>query len=63
MSANGSLATKPLRAKIHRCLLWSKSGQTRAQLDCPLCAMSKHHRVLLVLRRILPFREAPTAAL
>jgi hypothetical protein len=36
----GSLADKPSRAKTHLCPLWSKSGQTRAQLDCPLCAKS-----------------------
>jgi hypothetical protein len=36
----GSLADKPSGAEIHRCPLWSKSGQTRAQLDCPLCAKS-----------------------
>src|ERR1019366_6563276 len=33
-------ADKPSRAKIHRCPLLSKSGQTRAQLDCPLSATS-----------------------
>jgi len=38
----GSLADKPAPAKIHPCPLWSKSGQTRAQLDCPLCAKSGH---------------------
>src|SRR5476649_467202 len=40
----GSLATKPLRAKIQLCLLWSKSGQTRVPLHCPLCAKSRHDR-------------------
>src|SRR5450631_3050450 len=36
---SGSLADKPSRAKIQFCLLWSKSGQTRVRLDCPLCAI------------------------
>jgi hypothetical protein len=36
--AYGSKADKPSRAKIHLCPLWSKSGQTRAQLDCSLSA-------------------------
>jgi hypothetical protein len=34
----GSKADKPPPIKIDLCLLWSKSGQTRAHLDCPLCA-------------------------
>jgi hypothetical protein len=34
----GSLADKPSVAEIHRCPLWSKSGQTRVRLECPLCA-------------------------
>jgi hypothetical protein len=34
----GSKADKPSRAKIQLCPLWSKSGQTRVRLDCPLCA-------------------------
>src|SRR5450759_3051023 len=38
--AVGSFATEPFRAKIHLCPLWSKSGQTWAQLDCPLSAKS-----------------------
>ena len=38
--AYGSKADKPSRAKIHRCPHWSKSGQTRAQLVCPLSAMN-----------------------
>jgi hypothetical protein len=36
--ADGSKADKPSRAKIYRCPLFAKSGQTRARLDCPLCA-------------------------
>jgi len=36
----GSLADKPSRAKIQLCPLWSNSGQTRALLQCPLCATS-----------------------
>src|SRR5450759_2540159 len=35
-----SKADKPLRAKIQLCPLLSNSGQTRAQLDCPLSANS-----------------------
>src|SRR5450755_3557580 len=31
-------ADNPYPAKVDPCPLWSKSGQTRAQLDCPLCA-------------------------
>jgi hypothetical protein len=37
---SGSLADKPSRAKIEFCPLWSKSGQIRARLDCPLSATS-----------------------
>src|ERR1035437_8159990 len=36
----GSKADNPSAAKIDRCPLWSKSGQTRAELDCPLSATS-----------------------
>ena len=36
----GSLANKLSPAKIDGCPLWSKSGQTRAQLGCPLSANS-----------------------
>src|SRR5450631_350653 len=36
----GSLADKKSRAKIHRCPLWSKSGQKPAKLICPLSANS-----------------------
>src|ERR1039457_6958183 len=39
--AYGSSTDKPLRAEIHLCLLWSKSGQTRVRLDCPLSAISR----------------------
>jgi hypothetical protein len=39
----GSKADKPSRAKINVCSLWSKSGQNRAQLVCPLSAKSRHH--------------------
>src|SRR5450759_3109183 len=38
----GSLSDKPSRAKIHLSPLWSESGQTRAQLDCPLSANRRH---------------------
>src|ERR1017187_6431669 len=38
--AYGSLADKPSGTEIHRCPLWSKSGQTRVRLDCPLSAKS-----------------------
>src|ERR1017187_10461372 len=34
----GSLADKSSRAKIQLCPVLSESGQTRARLDCPLCA-------------------------
>jgi hypothetical protein len=44
----GSLADKPSRAIFHCCPLWSKSGQTRAQLECPLCAISDQtHRNMI----------------
>jgi hypothetical protein len=33
-----SKADKPSRAKIDLCPLWSKSGQTRVRLACPLSA-------------------------
>jgi hypothetical protein len=33
-------ADKLSQAKIQLCLLWSKSGQTRARLECPLSAIS-----------------------
>src|ERR1035438_1241044 len=36
----GSLADKLSQAKIQLCPLLSASGQTRAQLDCPLYARS-----------------------
>src|ERR1035437_5568633 len=36
----GSKANKPSRAEIFLCPLWSKSGQTRVRLDCPLSAKS-----------------------
>jgi hypothetical protein len=39
---SGSLADKPSRAKIQICPLWSKSGQTGVQLDCPLSAKLRH---------------------
>jgi hypothetical protein len=39
--AVGSKADNPSPAKIDLCPLWSKSGQTRAQLDCPLSAISE----------------------
>src|ERR1700688_1228045 len=42
----GSLADKPSRAKSHQCPLWSKSGQTLAQLDCPLSANSGHQNAM-----------------
>src|ERR1017187_6253237 len=41
----GSFAAKPSPVKIDLCLVWSKSGQTRAQLHCPLCA-NRRHRTL-----------------
>src|ERR1019366_8906479 len=34
-------SSRPSRSKIHRCPLWSKSGQTRPRLECPLCARSR----------------------
>jgi hypothetical protein len=34
----GSLADKPPMAKIHLLSLWSNSAQTRARLNCSLCA-------------------------
>src|SRR5476651_1217661 len=34
----GSKADNPSPAKIDLCPLWSKSGQTRSRLDCPLSA-------------------------
>jgi hypothetical protein len=44
----GSLADKPSRAKIQLCLLWSKSGQTRAWLDCQLSAKSRLMRCNII---------------
>jgi hypothetical protein len=38
----GSKADNPSAAKIDRCPLWSKSGQARVRLDCPLCANRRH---------------------
>ena len=40
VDATQALADKPSRAKIRRRPLLSKSGQTRAQLECPLSAMT-----------------------
>ena len=36
----GSKADKPFQAKVDRCRLCSKSGQTRVRLECPLSANS-----------------------
>jgi hypothetical protein len=38
--SGGSNATDPLSVCADQCPLWSVSGQTRAWLDCPLCATS-----------------------
>src|SRR5450759_4999985 len=41
LSSTLPLTDKPSRAKIHFCPLWSKSGQTRVRLECPLSAISR----------------------
>src|ERR1039458_3453783 len=55
----GSFAIDPSRPEIHLCLLWSKSGQTRTQLDCLLIANSWSdaevaHKILCLLFCIIP---------
>src|SRR5450759_5180477 len=42
VSELGQKRTNRRGPKIHLCPLLSESGQTRAQLDCPLCANSGH---------------------
>src|ERR1022692_4690209 len=35
---------RAIQRSVDFCPLWSKSGQTWAQVDCPLCANSRHSR-------------------
>src|SRR6478609_5293987 len=41
-NAFGSLADRPSWGKIRPCSLWFNSGQTRAQSDCSLSAITRH---------------------